>query len=440
MTRREALAFPALLIRPQRASALDAAARQAMLRAARFFCSIATEGGYLWWYSADLTQRAGESPATETQIWVQPPGTPSVGEAYLRAWKATGEDFLLECAQAAARALVRGQLESGGWDYLVEFDPALRPRWNYRLDPAPRGRNVSTYDDDTTQSAVRFLLRLVTARDDIETRLAAEYALESAWNAQHPNGAFSQRFPLPESGYARWYTFNDNLMAQWIQTMIQAWGQLQDERAFRCAERVGDFILLSQLPEPHPVWAQQYDFEMQPAWARRFEPPAACSSESVNVIRALIQVWILTGDGKYLEPIPPAIEWFNRSVIRPNTWARFYELGTNRPLYFTSTYELVYTDHDLPAHYSFQGSYGVAGMIREYEEMRRIGLEEARERRTRPLTPEQKAARRRALEPRVASLIETLDEQGRWLRNGRIECSVFVTNMATLSEYLELAG
>ena len=49
-------------------------------------------------------------------------------------------------------------------------------------------------------------------------------------------------------------------------------------------------------------------------------------------------------------------------------------------------------------------------------------------------------ARRRALEPRVAAAIASLDEDGRWLRNGRIECSIFVTNMTTLSEYLELAG
>jgi hypothetical protein len=79
-------------------------------------------------------------------------------------------------------------------------------------------------------------------------------------------------------------------------------------------------------------------------------------------------------------------------------------------------------------------------MIREYEETRRIGLEEARERRTRPMTAELKAARRRALEPLAASIVAGLDEEGRWLQNGRIECSVFVTNIAVLSGFLDLAG
>ena len=35
----------------------------------------------LWQYSDDLTQREGEGRATDTTVWVQPPGTPSVGMA-----------------------------------------------------------------------------------------------------------------------------------------------------------------------------------------------------------------------------------------------------------------------------------------------------------------------------------------------------------------------
>ena len=38
--------------------------------------------------------------------------------------------------------------------------------------------------------------------------------------------------------------------------------------------RLGDFLVLSQMPDPQPAWAQQYDFEMKPVWARKFEPPA----------------------------------------------------------------------------------------------------------------------------------------------------------------------
>src|SRR5262245_27243101 len=106
--------------------------------------NVATEGGYLWRYSDDLVRREGEAKATATQVWVQPPGTPAVGMAYLSAYHATGDTYYLEAATEVARALVRGQLRSGGWDYRIEFDPKLRKDHAYRADNGTGGRNVST--------------------------------------------------------------------------------------------------------------------------------------------------------------------------------------------------------------------------------------------------------------------------------------------------------
>src|ERR1700752_3128250 len=103
--------------------------------------TIATEGGYLWRYSDDLSRREGEAKATATQVWVQPPGTPAVGLAYLAAHEATGDAYYLDAAAETARALVRGQLRSGGWDYRIEFDPKLRKESAYRVDGGTGGRN-----------------------------------------------------------------------------------------------------------------------------------------------------------------------------------------------------------------------------------------------------------------------------------------------------------
>jgi hypothetical protein len=131
---------------------LTTEARAALDRATTFYRSISTRGGYLWWYSKDLKERAGENKATETQIWVQPPGTPSVGMAFLRAWQVTRENYCLEAARAAAEALAWGQLESGGWTYLIDFDPQNQ-RWYRRADQErlseqqiARRRNVTTFD------------------------------------------------------------------------------------------------------------------------------------------------------------------------------------------------------------------------------------------------------------------------------------------------------
>ncbi len=119
------LAAPAEV--PQRQQALAA-----MQKSTAYMRSIATEGGYLWRYSTDLKQRAGENAATPTQIWIQPPGTPAVGLAFLRAFEATGDALYLEAAKAAADALAVGQLASGGWDYLIDFDPKRSTSWYRR--------------------------------------------------------------------------------------------------------------------------------------------------------------------------------------------------------------------------------------------------------------------------------------------------------------------
>src|SRR5256885_560820 len=96
-------------------------ATQALKRSVTFFREqVSAEGGYLWRYSEDLSLREGEDKATATMAWLQPPGTPAVGEAYLHAYERTKEQFLLDAAIHTARALVKGQLHSGGWDNSIE--------------------------------------------------------------------------------------------------------------------------------------------------------------------------------------------------------------------------------------------------------------------------------------------------------------------------------
>jgi hypothetical protein len=107
----------------------------AMRRAAALFHQeVASGGAYVWRYSADLKHRQGEAVATRTMLWVQPPGTPAVGDAFLDAYEATGDRYYLLAAQDAADPLIKGQLVSGGWYYHVELDPAKRGQFLYRVD------------------------------------------------------------------------------------------------------------------------------------------------------------------------------------------------------------------------------------------------------------------------------------------------------------------
>ena len=451
-------------------------ARGALERAVSFFTSISAGGGYLWSYSVDLEDRRGESNATKTQVWVQPPGTPTVGGAFLRAHAVTGNVKYLEAARRAAEALAYGQLDSGGWHYSIDFDPQADRQLrraiagNLSEREKTRRRNVTTFDDDTTQSCIRFLMEYTSvvkeskeARDG-PIRGALDYALAGLLRAQYPNGAFPQayigkvydpaehpakRAAFPEDwrqlpkvkDYWYHYTLNDHAHSRCVATVLEAHRRLGGTKYMDAAKKAGDFLIAAQMPEPQPVWAQQYTFDMLPAWARKFEPPSVCSGESAGAVRTLVDIYLATGNERYLAPIPAAIAWFNRSKLADGRWSRFYELKTNKPLYFTKEYELTYDDGDLPTHYGFQGDFSVVGAIRYYEKVKSAGREKwLAAVAPKPLTAEQARRDAAEMEGRVRAVVGALDEKGRWLsRDGRIESRLFVQNAETLCGYLEAA-
>jgi len=105
----------------------------AMRKASEFYRGkLAVKGGYVYYYSLDLQERWGEGKAGPDQIWVQPPGTPTVGMAYLKAYQATGDQYYLDAATDTALALVYGQLKSGGWTNSVDFNPESKLTAAYR--------------------------------------------------------------------------------------------------------------------------------------------------------------------------------------------------------------------------------------------------------------------------------------------------------------------
>ncbi len=476
--------LPALLLLPSFATRSAEPAREsvaaALHRAVDFYRNhVSTEGGYHFYYTDDLSYGRSESAEGPTQITVQRAGTPLVGMAYLRAWDATGDRFYLNAARDAALALVRGQLCSGGWNYTIEFDPAKRSRYAYRADGncGSGAFNTTTLDDNVTQAAVRLLMRVdreLGFRDQ-KIHEAARFALDRLIAAQYPNGAWPQRFEQPPDpakfpvkkasypeawswnwpgeNYQSHYTFNDNTICDTIDMFLEAariYGQPKYQAA---AEKGGDFILLAQMPEPQPAWAQQYDADMHPAWARVFEPPSVTGGESQGILKLLMVLYRETGKRRYLEAVPKALDYLRRSVLPPPAkpseayrraargggpvLARFYELKTNRPLYVTkgtqvrvkgrSTYrldgyQLSYSDESVITHYGVLVSGRELDMLgAEYETIARADPSTLR----RPdklytLSPWRDADNLLPSPAAVARVLDAMDSRGAWVEEGYI--------------------
>ncbi len=407
MITKRLLASLLLLVIPGFASAQDdKLARTDVVESLRkattyFHGTIASNGGYAWVSSLDGKLRHGEGACGPDTVWVQPPGTPAIGLAFLDSFEATGDEIHRKAAVDAARALVKGQLRSGGWNYRMEFDPAKRKEFAYRdgprgtrefipKTPAPGGwdvwrqrRNkddITILDDDTTQAALRLLIRTDAALkfQDKEIHDAAMYALESLTNAQYPNGAWSHNFDhfcsappdekhypvvaatYPEKWSRTWtkdftgcYVLNDRITTNMIATMLLAHRVYGEKKYLAAAERGGKFLQLAQLPDPQPAWAQQYDRDMHPVWDRKFEPPAITGLESQDVLETLLLLYRETGKAEYLEPVAKAVAYLRKGLLPDGKIARFYELQTNKPIYFTSDYRMTDNSKDVPTHYGF---------------------------------------------------------------------------------------
>jgi len=408
---------------------LAQSAEAGMQRAAAFYSNqVADHGGYVYYYSLDLKRRWGEGEAEDDQVWVQPPGTPTVGMAFLNAWRATGDAAYLKAATAAAEALVYGQLQSGDWTNSIDFNPRGSKVSLYRNGKG-KGRNFSTLDDDISPSAIRLLMQVDQAHRFQHQAIheSAAVALNALLKAQFQCGAFPQGWdetPAPNGpgknanypqhdwrtegrikNYWDMYTINDNVPGAVAQMLIEAHRVYGDERYLASLRRLGDFLLLAQMPEPQPGWAQQYNYEMQPIWARKFEPPAVSGDETQETIETLLTIYHATGEEKYLAPIPAALQWLKRSQLSDGQIARYYELESNRPLYMFrkgKVYTLTHDDSNLPRHYGWKAASRIEDLQQAYAAAKANG-------------PAKLQAKPRPSKAEVGRILAELDEQGRWI-------------------------
>ncbi len=277
------------------------------------------------------------------------------------AWFSTAE------AARIGESLLLFQRSNGGWPKNVEMTRALSPLEREALLRHRAGADT-TIDNGATYTQVRFLARLFAAARDERFRKGAFDGIDFLLAAQYPNGGWPQFFPL-RSDYSRHLTFNDGAMAGVLALLLDvAQGREpfafvdgdRRARAARAVEKGTSAILASQVVTrgTRTAWGAQHDAQtLAPRPARTFEPVALASAESVGIVRFLMSLPAPSRD--VVAAVDAAVAWL-RSVridglrverrgatslpggvdvvatpdpAAPPVWARFYEIGTNRPLF-----------------------------------------------------------------------------------------------------------
>ena len=415
-----------------------------LVKAIDFYRSIAIEGGYVYHYTLDLKEKWGEGKTDDFTVEVQPPGTPAVGQSFLRAYRITKNETFMQAAKEAAYALIKGQNNLGGWEHKIHFN-------------RPLGKRVS-FDDNQTQGAISFLMALDQEIDDTRLSQAIERALQMMIDAQLDHGGWPHQYPK-QLNYHDYATFNDQGINDCIRVMLEASAQYKKPEYEKSLQEAGRFLIISQLPPPQPGWAQQYNDYLQPAWARSFEPPSVCTQVTLHNLNSLMDLHEFTGDRRYLEPIHDAIRWLKESRLKNRKWGRFLEIGTNNPLYYDRDRIRVNSIEELSLErrtgYGYQIDIAEALMAAEHRFNQLTGTSGSDDSRARRKASGKTELDR--LKSEVKEILQAMDAQGRWIVeddkfraetpdqrwNGeyrfedRISSALFNRNIAALCAFLE---
>ena len=254
-------------------------------------------------------------------------------------WYASAE------ASRIADLVLLYQRNSGGWPKNIDMAKPLSEEDRAKLS-AQKNDKDSTIDNGATFTQLSYLARVYTAQRQERYRESFLKGLDYLLKAQYPNGGWPQFYP-DLSGYYKHITFNDNAMIGVMKLLRDvaaakpAYAFVDEVRragAAKAVEKGVDVILKTQVivNGQRTVWCAQHDeVTLAPAPARKYEVVSLSGGESVEIVRFLMS--IKNPSPAVVEAIESAVKWFERSQLKDAkgepVWARFYEIGTNRPIF-----------------------------------------------------------------------------------------------------------
>ena len=284
---------------------------------------------------------------------------------------------------AIADNILLFQKNNGGWPKNYDFFAILTPEQK-KLVEASKGITNTTFDNGNTYTQIAALAIAYKATRIEKYRAGCLNGLNFVIRAQYKNGGWPQFYPIEPNNYSSHITYNDDAMLgimQLLKDILDGDDQYSfiDKRfkpKLQAAYNKGlDCILKTQINDAGKptAWCQQYDeVTLQPAWARKFEPPCICNKESSGLVLFLMS--IEHPSKEIIDAVDNAVAWFEASkiyntrvktipAVKTNTpykvsvsdrvvvidsaaapiWTRYYELKTHRPMFCNRDSKVVYT-------------------------------------------------------------------------------------------------
>lgn len=299
----------------------------------------------------NLKQAEPVKPTTTTKFGFEPPQDAS--------WFTSTE------GERILAAILSFQTPSGGWSKRTDMSKPRQPGQAFGVEE----EYIPTFDNDATSFQLQLLARAYTLTGNKIYEKAFARGLQLILDAQYPNGGWPQNYPLV-GGYHDHITYNDNLMRNLLLLLDQvsagkgdyAFTSAQQRKGASASVKKGvDCIVQTQVRVDGKltIWGAQHDrVTLDAAKARAFEMASLATSESAALVQFLMH--LEQPDTRVIAAVHAAASWMEANKITGKhwdrhqatpvddasaqpLWARFYEIGSNKP---------VFGDRDNSIHYT----------------------------------------------------------------------------------------
>jgi PelA/Pel-15E family pectate lyase len=298
------------------------------------------------------------------------------------------------------------QRRTGGWPKNIDMAQPLGDEERARV-AADKTLLDSTLDNGATWTQLSYLARVFDATREERFKASVLEGLDFLLDAQYANGGWPQFYPLHDD-YSRHITFNDLAMIGTMSLLGDVaesrppFGFVDGARRARAADAIARglrLVLATQIRVQGALtgWCAQYDeTTLEPRGARTYQHASIDSRETADIARYLMR--LPRPDPPVVEAVEGAIAWLRRATLSgvrverradpsaplgydvvvipdpaaPPLWARFYEIGSNRPIFSgrdgVVKYRLSDIEYERRTNYGWLGTWPVEVVEAEYRE------------------------------------------------------------------------